>query len=44
MNVPIAEWSGGNDLLADTQDVDLLLLKLSNLIYHKEIPNYSHLT
>ncbi|XP_055281919.1 gastric triacylglycerol lipase [Moschus berezovskii] len=43
MNVPIAVWSGGNDLLADPQDVDLLLSKLSNLIYHKEIPNYNHL-
>nr|XP_020735475.1 gastric triacylglycerol lipase [Odocoileus virginianus texanus] len=43
MNVPIAVWNGGKDLLADTQDVDLLLSKLSNLIYHKEIPNYNHL-
>lgn len=43
MNVPIAVWSGGNDLLADPQDVYLLLSKLSNLIYHKEIPNYNHL-
>nr|XP_020751482.1 LOW QUALITY PROTEIN: gastric triacylglycerol lipase [Odocoileus virginianus texanus] len=43
MNVPIAVWSGGNDLLADPQDVYILLSKLSNLIYHKEIPNYNHL-
>ncbi|MXQ80536.1 hypothetical protein E5288_WYG008900 [Bos mutus] len=43
MNVPIAVWSADNDLLADPQDVDLLLSKLSNLIYHKEIPNYNHL-
>ncbi|KAF4019060.1 hypothetical protein G4228_011048 [Cervus hanglu yarkandensis] len=43
MNVPIAVWNGGKDLLADTQDVYLLLSKLSNLIYHKEIPNYNHL-
>uniref|UniRef100_A0A452FG53 Gastric triacylglycerol lipase n=1 Tax=Capra hircus TaxID=9925 RepID=A0A452FG53_CAPHI len=43
MNVPIAIWNGGKDLLADPQDVDLLLSKLSNLIYHKEIPNYNHL-
>ncbi|XP_065776066.1 gastric triacylglycerol lipase [Muntiacus reevesi] len=43
MNVPIAVWSGGNDLLADPEDVYLLLSKLSNLIYHKEIPNYNHL-
>uniref|UniRef100_A0A452ESZ9 Partial AB-hydrolase lipase domain-containing protein n=1 Tax=Capra hircus TaxID=9925 RepID=A0A452ESZ9_CAPHI len=43
MNVPIAIWNGGKDLLADPQDVDLLLSKLPNLIYHKEIPNYNHL-
>ncbi|XP_062070876.1 gastric triacylglycerol lipase [Lepus europaeus] len=43
MNVPIAVWSGGNDWLADPQDVDLLLPKLSNLIYHKEILPYNHL-
>ena len=43
MNVPIAVWSGGNDLLADPQDVYRVLSKLTNLIYHKEIPNYNHL-
>ncbi|XP_029101462.1 gastric triacylglycerol lipase [Monodon monoceros] len=43
MDVPIAVWSGDNDLLADPQDVGLLLPKLSNLIYHKEIPTYNHL-
>ncbi|KAM8776342.1 gastric triacylglycerol lipase-like [Rhynchonycteris naso] len=43
MNVPIAVWNGGNDWLADPQDVDLLLPKLSNLIYHKKIPFYNHL-
>uniref|UniRef100_H0WU60 Lipase n=2 Tax=Otolemur garnettii TaxID=30611 RepID=H0WU60_OTOGA len=43
MNVPIAVWSGGNDWLADPRDVALLLPKLSNLIYHKEIPFYNHL-
>nr|KAF6322461.1 lipase F, gastric type [Pipistrellus kuhlii] len=43
MNVPIAVWNGGKDWLADPQDVDLLLPKLPNLIYHKEIPFYNHL-
>ncbi|XP_023490595.2 gastric triacylglycerol lipase [Equus caballus] len=43
MRVPIAVWSGGNDWLADPQDVDLLLPKLSNLTYHKKIPPYNHL-
>ncbi|KAM5235950.1 gastric triacylglycerol lipase [Ctenodactylus gundi] len=43
MNVPIAVWNGGHDPLADPHDVDNLLPKLSNLIYHKEIPPYNHL-
>ncbi|KAF0885722.1 LIPG lipase, partial [Crocuta crocuta] len=43
MHVPIAVWNGGHDLLADPQDVDLLLSKLPNLIYHKKIPPYNHL-
>uniref|UniRef100_A0A2K5JGD8 Lipase n=2 Tax=Colobus angolensis palliatus TaxID=336983 RepID=A0A2K5JGD8_COLAP len=43
MTVPIAVWSGGKDLLADPQDVGLLLPKLPNLTYHKEIPFYNHL-
>uniref|UniRef100_A0A673TXU6 Lipase n=1 Tax=Suricata suricatta TaxID=37032 RepID=A0A673TXU6_SURSU len=43
MYVPIAVWNGGHDLLADPQDVDLLLPKLPNLIYHKKIPPYNHL-
>lgn len=43
MNVPIAVWSGGNDWLADPQDVGMLLPKLPHLIYHKEISFYNHL-
>uniref|UniRef100_A0A8C8YNT9 Lipase n=1 Tax=Prolemur simus TaxID=1328070 RepID=A0A8C8YNT9_PROSS len=43
MNVPIAVWNGGNDWLADPQDVGMLLPKLPHLIYHKEISFYNHL-
>ncbi|XP_030741797.1 gastric triacylglycerol lipase isoform X2 [Echinops telfairi] len=43
MRVPIAVWSGGNDWLADPHDVDLLLPRLSNVIYSKKIAPYNHL-
>ncbi|XP_036121455.1 gastric triacylglycerol lipase-like isoform X1 [Molossus molossus] len=43
MNVPIAVWTGGNDWLTVPHDVDLLLSKLPNVIYHKKIPIYNHL-
>lgn len=43
MTVPVAVWNGGNDILADPQDVAMLLPKLSNLLFHKEILGYNHL-
>ncbi|XP_006880382.1 PREDICTED: gastric triacylglycerol lipase isoform X2 [Elephantulus edwardii] len=43
VKVPVAVWSGGQDWLADPQDVDMLLPQLPNLIYHKKIPPYNHL-
>ncbi|XP_036062505.1 gastric triacylglycerol lipase isoform X2 [Onychomys torridus] len=43
MTVPIAVWNGGHDILADPRDVGMLLPKLPNLIYHKEVLPYNHL-
>ncbi|XP_041517636.1 gastric triacylglycerol lipase isoform X1 [Microtus oregoni] len=43
MTVPIAVWNGGHDILADPKDVDMLLPKLQNLLYHKEVLPYNHL-
>lgn len=43
MKVPTAMWSGGEDFVADPIDVRQLVADLSNLIYHKKIPEYSHM-
>ncbi|XP_032738926.1 lipase member J [Lontra canadensis] len=43
MNVLTATWNGGNDLLADPQDVKNLLSEITNPIYHKTISFYNHI-
>ncbi|XP_010836783.1 PREDICTED: lipase member J [Bison bison bison] len=42
MNVPTATWSGDSDLLADPEDVKILLPEITNHIYHKTISYYNH--
>uniref|UniRef100_A0A4W2CMT6 Lipase n=1 Tax=Bos indicus x Bos taurus TaxID=30522 RepID=A0A4W2CMT6_BOBOX len=42
MNVPTATWSGDSDLLADPEDVKILLSEITNHIYHKTISYYNH--
>ena len=42
IDVPIAIFSGGHDVLSDPADVKLLIPKLKNLIYKKKLEEFNH--
>ncbi|XP_054838912.1 lipase member M-like isoform X2 [Eublepharis macularius] len=42
MIVPTAVWSAGKDILVTTTDIELLLPRIRNLVFYKNIPDWQH--
>ncbi|NXM84604.1 LICH hydrolase, partial [Oenanthe oenanthe] len=43
IKIPTAVWSGGQDTFADPKDMARLLPRITNLIYHENVPAWGHL-
>ena len=43
IRVPIAIFSGSHDTLSNPTDVKLLIPKIKNLVYNKQLHNYNHI-
>ncbi|XP_060097264.1 lysosomal acid lipase/cholesteryl ester hydrolase-like [Heteronotia binoei] len=42
VTVPTAVWSGENDVIANSEDVKLLIPQITSLVFHKKIPGWQH--
>ncbi|XP_034993674.1 lipase member M-like [Zootoca vivipara] len=42
MVVPTAVWYAGHDIMSNRKDIKLLLPRISNLVFHKYIPEWQH--
>ncbi|XP_033005088.1 lysosomal acid lipase/cholesteryl ester hydrolase-like [Lacerta agilis] len=40
--VPTAVWSAGHDIISSTRNVELLLPRITNLVFHRHIPDWQH--
>ncbi|XP_070610305.1 lysosomal acid lipase/cholesteryl ester hydrolase-like [Erythrolamprus reginae] len=43
IKIPFALWSGGNDLFVNIKDIQALIARLRNVIYHQHVPEWQHL-
>ncbi|XP_060097266.1 lysosomal acid lipase/cholesteryl ester hydrolase-like [Heteronotia binoei] len=43
MTVPTAVWSGGKDIAINKTDTELLLHRMSHLVFYKNIPDWEHM-
>ncbi|XP_032087795.1 lipase member M-like [Thamnophis elegans] len=42
VTVPTAVWSGGSDFIVNPENINHLLPRLPNLVFHKNIPSWHH--
>ncbi|XP_067321823.1 lysosomal acid lipase/cholesteryl ester hydrolase-like [Anolis sagrei] len=42
IKIPIAMWTGGQDLFVDARDAEMLSSRIHNLIFKKHIPEWEH--
>ncbi|XP_032087793.1 lipase member M-like [Thamnophis elegans] len=43
VTIPVAVWSGGKDIVATQRDVELLISRITYLVFYKNIPDWQHM-